>query len=195
MCASDKWLVLLLFLVGFTLTVGVVVLLAAYWYLPYITIKNLAERQANEGERCFWACFSTTVGICLMIGADTQKYIQLKYKKGLVKDGFFALTRNPNYLGEIMIYGGFGIVARDTVSWIILLSVWTLLFGTGILRKELSYIRKDGWQEYQNQSLILLPRLVSDYWQNYAIYGGIFVLSFLIYSMGGLFKLLGVPTA
>lgn len=130
-----------------------------------------------------------------MIGADTQKFVQLKFKKGLVKDGFFALTRNPNYLGEIMIYGGFGIVANDTISWIILLTVWTLLFGTGILRKELSYMRKDEWAEYKNNSLILLPRLVPDYWTNYAIYGGFVFVAYWIYQFGGLFKILGVPTS
>lgn len=168
-----------------------IVLLAAYWYLPYVTVKYSGEREYN-GERCFWGIFSTVIGVCLMIGADTQKYIQLKYKKGLVSDHFFARTRNPNYLGEIMIYGGFGIIAGDCVGWIILLTIWTLLFGTGILRKELSYMRKDGWEQYKNQSLILLPRLVADYWQNYMIYGGIAIVAWLFYSMGGFFRLFGL---
>lgn len=146
----------------------------------------------DEGERCFWAIFSTAIGVCLMIGADTQKYVQLKFKKGLINDGFFALTRNPNYLGEIMIYGGFGIMAKSALGWAILLTIWTVLFGTGMLKKELSLMKKPGWLEYKQRSLLLLPRLVPNYQQNYLIYGGIGLLSVLFYFAGGLFKTLGV---
>lgn len=124
-----------------------------------------------------------------MIGADTQKFTQLKYKKGLVKDGFFGRTRNPNYLGEILIYGGFGIIAADCLSWCILLLIWSVLFGTGVLQKELSYMRKEGWEDYKNSSLILLPRITADYWTNYAIYGGVTILAYIFYSIGGFFSL------
>lgn len=156
-------------------------------------MRSLSKRPIGaEGERAFWGIFSTVIGVCMMIGSDTQKYIQLKYKKGLVNDGFFALTRNPNYLGEIMIYGGFGIIAKDCTSWTILITVWVVLFGTGILRKELSYMRKAGWEEYKQHSLILLPRLTSNYWQNYMIYGGLALVAYIIYSIGGLFRLFGL---
>ncbi len=39
-----------------------------------------------------------------MLVSDAQKYYTLKYKKGLISDGMFYATRNPNYLGEIMLY-------------------------------------------------------------------------------------------
>lgn len=127
-----------------------------------------------------------------MIGADTQKYIQLKLKKGLVNDHFFSKTRNPNYLGEILIYGGFGIIAGDCIAWCILLTFWIVLFGTGMLRKELSYMRKDGWEAYQNNSLLLLPRLTQDYWQNYMIYGGVGLVAWIVYMAGGFFSFFGL---
>ena len=169
----------------------VVLLLGAYWYIPYATIVN-SQTQEVTPERMFWAVFSTTIGVCLMIGADAQKFIQLKFKKGLVSDGFFALTRNPNYLGEVLIYGGFGIMANDCIAWVILTTVWTILFGTGMLRKELSFMKKAGWTEYKNSSLLFLPRLTSDYLQNYLIYGAVFSLAYLFYLQGGLFRVLGV---
>merc|ERR1712179_161221 len=40
--------------------------------------------------------------------ADVQKYFVLRARKGLITDGFFSKCRNPNYLGEMMIYGSFG---------------------------------------------------------------------------------------
>jgi steroid 5-alpha reductase family enzyme len=36
-----------------------------------------------------------------------QKYFVLRARKGLITDGLFMLCRNPNYLGEMMIYGSF----------------------------------------------------------------------------------------
>lgn len=173
------------------LTLVVVQLLAMYWYIPYVTISK-DNKNVDEGERCFWAIFSTVIGVCLMIGADAQKYTQLKYKKGLVSEGFFERTRNPNYLGEIMIYGGFGIMAGDNICWGILFLVWTVLFGTGILRKELSYMKKDGWAAYKQHSLILLPRLFANYWLNYLFYITLAFISRLIYNNGGISTLLGL---
>jgi steroid 5-alpha reductase family enzyme len=92
-------------------------------------------------------------------------------KKGLISDGFFERTRNPNYLGEILIYASFAIIAEDTVSWCILLTVWSILFASSMLMKEASFMKKDGWAKYKDQSLLLLPRLTKDYWLNYVIYG------------------------
>lgn len=45
-----------------------------------------------------------------MLVSDAQKYYTLKYKKGLISDGMFYATRNPNYLGEIMLYRIFDII-------------------------------------------------------------------------------------
>ena len=44
------------------------------------------------------------VGVVVMLLSDSQKYYTLKYKKGLISDGMMKYTRNPNYLGEVMIY-------------------------------------------------------------------------------------------
>ena len=167
----------------------VCILLLMYWYIPVATILNSREQRVG-GERECWAVLSTIVGVCMMIGSDTQKYVQLKYKKGLVSDGFFRLTRNPNYLGEIMIYGGFGILSNDTVCWCMLLVVWAGLFGTGMMRKELSYMKKDGWREYSDASLILLPRITRQYHTNYIIYSLVLIVSYTVYCKGGVYSYL-----
>jgi steroid 5-alpha reductase family enzyme len=49
-------------------------------------------------------------GLVLMMGADGQKYFTLRIKKGLLNDGFMKWSRNPNYVGEMMIYGSFALL-------------------------------------------------------------------------------------
>ena len=39
--------------------------------------------------------------------SDAQKFFVLQVRKGVIEDGPFARTRNPNYLGELLIYSGF----------------------------------------------------------------------------------------
>ena len=64
------------------------------------------------------------------------KYFVLKAKKGLISDGWFAICRNTNYLGEMMIYSSYAALSQDYISWCILLYVWTLLFGRNMHFKE-----------------------------------------------------------
>ena len=47
------------------------------------------------------------LGIWLHHTADVQKYFVLRARKGLITDGLFSMSRNPNYLGEMLIYGAF----------------------------------------------------------------------------------------
>lgn len=165
-----------------------------FWYIPFATISSSRYRIEDESERIFWGIFCTVIGVCLRIGADTQKFIQLKFNKGLISDGFYTRTRNPNYLGEMLIYSGFGIIAKDDTSWWILIVAWFTLFGSGILQKELSFMKMEGWEEYKNRSLILLPRITPDYWQNYMIYAGVASVIYFFYTFGGVFSLLGLKS-
>jgi Protein of unknown function (DUF1295) len=43
--------------------------------------------------------------------SDAQKFYILRERKGLIEDGLFTRTRNPNYLGEILIYVSFAIMS------------------------------------------------------------------------------------
>jgi hypothetical protein len=59
-------------------------------------------------------------GVLLHYGSDAQKYFTLKYKKGLLTEGFFSRSRNPNYLGEILIYLSFAMLAQHWLPFVIL---------------------------------------------------------------------------
>jgi steroid 5-alpha reductase family enzyme len=126
-----------------------VVLLLAYWYIPFATFTKDYPSDMNT-ERIMWAILSNVIGVFFMIGADVQKHTHLKLKKGLISDGFFERTRNPNYFGEILIYLSFGIISNDCIAYGILFTVWSVLFASSCLMKEKSFMKKAGWDKYKD---------------------------------------------
>lgn len=129
--------------------------LGPYWVIAYNAIGLPAER--SNLALC-GAAVVYTLGLVLMVGADCQKYFVLKRAKGLITDGFFARTRNPNYLGEMMIYGSFAYVSCAASSWAILGTVWTTVLVPYMLRKEASMSRYGSWAAYKARTGFLLPR-------------------------------------
>ena len=83
----------------------------------------------------------------------------LRARRGLIVDGFFARTRNPNYLGEMMIYSSFAVVAGHWLPWVVLVWVWLFLFVPNMLRKDASMARYPEWAAYRARTGLLLPRL------------------------------------
>ena len=113
--------------------------LGPYLYAGYSLVSRKSEEvQTLHPERV--ACASTLyiVGLVLMLGTDTQKYLVLKERKGLITHGFNAISRNCNYLGEIMIYTSFNVIAREPATWVLYLVMWSTVFATRMYQKELS---------------------------------------------------------
>ncbi|MEO5583717.1 MAG: DUF1295 domain-containing protein [Saprospiraceae bacterium] len=54
--------------------------------------------------------------IVLMMTSEAQKYYTLKYHLDLINEGLFTKTRNPNYLGEMMIYAPYALMARHWLA-------------------------------------------------------------------------------
>jgi steroid 5-alpha reductase family enzyme len=81
-------------------------------------------------------------GIVLMMGADGQKYFTLRVKKGLLNDGFMKWSRNPNYLGEMMIYGSFALLVQRWEPWIVLGYMWSLIFLSRMVIKDYRLSKK-----------------------------------------------------
>ncbi len=131
--------------------------------------------------RIVCAVFSFAVGVLLMIGSDAQKFFTLKIKKGLIDDGFFKRTRNPNYLGEILIYLSFGILAKSTFVYSTLIFIWVFAFGMRILVKEFSLQKKVGYAEYAKQSYILLPKFFATDRENLIAYSVTAVCGIIAY--------------
>ena len=146
------------FLSFITAFVGV---LGPYWVAAYILISS--STYVSPLRLCT-AVMIYAFGLVLMMGADTQKFFVLKVKKGLISNGWFRYCRNPNYLGEIMIYSSFAILSQHYIPWLIYTYIWGLVFVSNWALKEESYKKKAGWDEYKNRSNLLTPSFLG--WWN-----------------------------
>ena len=124
------------------------------WALPWLFLSRHVE--PSNGTLAFCICLHT-LGVVIMTAADLQKTFTLRLKKGLIANGMFAYTRNPNFLGEIMIYATYAILAASVFGWIFVLLQWLVLFLPRMLVKDASLSRHPGWAEYKARSGLLIP--------------------------------------
>lgn len=130
--------------------------LGPYWIAPWLIVSQKIEQPpAVLGG----AVLLYAVGVVLMAGADAQKFFVLRARPGLIVDGFFARTRNPNYLGEMMLYASFALLAGHWLPWLVLLWVWGGVFLPNMLRKDARMARYPEWAAYRARTGLLLPRL------------------------------------
>lgn len=135
---------------------GVWVMLLGYWVAPFVLIYT---RATPPPWLVCVAIVANALGTMLHYGSDAQKYYVLKVRPGLITDGFFARTRNPNYLGEMLIYGSFAALTMHWLPWVVLAVFWAGLFLPNMIKKDRSISRHEGWQEYAARSRMLLPRI------------------------------------
>ncbi|HNV28100.1 MAG TPA: DUF1295 domain-containing protein [Cyclobacteriaceae bacterium] len=134
----------------------VFLVLGLYWIAPWLLISQLIEPSAAIIAA---AVVLNMFGVMLHYGSDAQKYFTLKYKPGLITKGFFARCRNTNYLGELLIYSGFGLL---TVSWIGFIGITAFFIGAFIpnmIKKDKSLSRYPDFENYKKQSGLLFPNL------------------------------------
>ncbi|TDN39197.1 hypothetical protein A8B98_20245 [Hymenobacter sp. UV11] len=129
--------------------------LASYYLAPYLLISQHTVLPA-------WvfavAPLLYTLGIFLHYVSDAQKYFTLRLRKGLIEDGLFARTRNPNYLGEILIYGAFALVSWHWLP-VLVLAGWTIYFFINMGSKDRSLARHQGFAQYKGRTGKVLPKL------------------------------------
>ena len=130
--------------------------LGPYLYMPYLLISRSVPAPSNI--TCLCAAITYVLGVVIMCVADAHKHFVLKAKKGLITDGLFAYTRNPNYLGEIILYGSFAAMVGSLVCWAHLIFVWILVFYTNMKIKDASMSRYPAWDEYVARTGLLFPR-------------------------------------
>jgi len=134
--------------------------MALFWSSPFIIISGGPSVEPSPEQVCFLV-LAYSIGLWMHHTSDAQKYFVLRAKKGLITNGMFANCRNPNYLGEMIIYGSFAGFSCNHplyyVPWVNLLIVWTCLFYPSWLAKDRSMSRYPEWPEYISRSGLIIP--------------------------------------
>lgn len=130
--------------------------ISLYWVAPFILISNYTE---TSPLIITLAIVMNIFGVFFHYSSDAQKYYTLKYKKGLITEGFFARCRNTNYLGEILIYSSFAMLAQHWLPFVILGGFIAGIFFPNMLKKDQSLSRYPEFEEYKNNSGLLFPKL------------------------------------
>jgi protein-S-isoprenylcysteine O-methyltransferase Ste14 len=130
--------------------------LAGYYLAPYLLIsRHVVLPPALIGL----VLFLFIMGVFLHFASDAQKYYTLQLRSGLIQDGLFGRTRNPNYLGEILIYIAYAIMSLHWLPFLVL-AAWVFGFFLRNMRsKDKSLSRYPEFSAYRTKTGLLFPRL------------------------------------
>nr|WP_290226140.1 DUF1295 domain-containing protein [Trichocoleus desertorum] len=141
--------------VGQGIFIGMILVL--YWIAPFLLISRGVVPSAPLIAA---AVALNILGVFLHYGSDAQKYFTLKYHSGLITEGFFARCRNTNYLGEVLIYSSFALLAQHWLPFVILALFGAGLFLPNMRKKDQSLSRYSEFAAYQARSGLLLPQFL-----------------------------------
>ena len=129
--------------------------LTLYWIAPWL----ITAGDLHAPAWLLGACVAVyAVGVLLHFASDMQKHVHLTLQPGrLFTGGLWSRCRNPNYLGELLIYGGFSALA---MSWIPFAALTVFALGVwlpNMLRKDRSLARYPGFAAWKRRSALLIP--------------------------------------
>lgn len=129
--------------------------LAGYYLAPYFLIsRHLTLPPALIGL----TLFLYIIGIFLHYVSDAQKYYMLQARKGLIQEGLFNRTRNPNYLGEILIYVSYALLSLHWLPFLVLAGWVFGFFVRNMLAKDKSLSRYPEFSKYKKKTGLVLPK-------------------------------------
>ncbi|TPX66602.1 hypothetical protein SpCBS45565_g04373 [Spizellomyces sp. 'palustris'] len=148
-------------------SVVTVFMLAGYWIGPYNLMRS---GKSAHPVVIFLAIAAWGLGVFLHFGSDLQKTIELEYRRrhpadktgegpGLITDRFFAYNRNPNYLGELLIYGSFLLLSRDLAAFALFAIIFLGFWIPNMMLKDQSISRYPEFAEYKRKTCFLIPFL------------------------------------
>ena len=135
------------------------VFIGLYWVAPFILISS---RVVPPLPLISAAIAINIFGVFLHYVSDAQKYYTLKYKSGLITEGLFERCRNTNYLGEILIYLAFAMLAMHWLPFVILGGFAAGLFIPNMLKKDKSLSRYPEFSAYKTKSGLIIPKLFTN---------------------------------
>ena len=133
--------------------------LALYWLAGWLIISGRTTMDYPLPAPAWFALctLSCLLGCIIMTAADVQKFCTLKMRPGLISDGMFTCIRHPNYLGEMLVYGAFALLAWHWLPALVLVFFWGTMFSTNMVMKEVSMSRHAEWAIYRKRTWWLLP--------------------------------------
>ena len=137
--------------------------LSLYWIAPVIIITPYKFQNfiflSNPSNLYLFLCISIyTLGVFLHFGSDMQKHSHLKLNPNkLIKDGFFLKIRNPNYLGELLIYVGFIALSCNWIPFGVLMIFVFFVWLPNMKKKDVSLSRYADFNDYKNKTYKFIP--------------------------------------
>lgn len=129
--------------------------LLLYWLAPWLLISG---GMVPSGPVIAGSVFLVVAGTMIHFASDAQKFFVLKIRSGLISDGFFARSRNTNYLGELLIYSGFALASCHWMGWIGIAAFFLIEFIPNMIKKDKSLSRYPEFADYKNKSGFFLPK-------------------------------------
>ena len=129
--------------------------LAGYYIAPYLLIS----RHIVLPPPIIGLCFFSISLKCPLLRWGRTEILYLRLQKGLIEDGLFARTRNPNYLGEILIYVGFAIMSWHWLPFLVLAGCVFGFFLRNMWAKDRSMARYPTFASYKARTGMLFPKL------------------------------------
>lgn len=131
--------------------------LTLYWIAPWL----LTSRGVMAPPWYLATCISLyALGVFFHFASDMQKHIALRLRPGLITDGLWSLSRNPNYFGELLIYLGFGLLAMHWAPLAVIGLFITLVWCPNMRKKDRSLARYPEYAEYRRHTKWLIPWLI-----------------------------------
>ena len=138
-------------------SIGMFISLGLYWAAPWLIASGNIEVPAWYMALCI-SLF--TFGVFLHYVTDMQKHVELQLNKGhLLHTGLWGFVRNPNYLGELLIYLGFGLLAMHWLPIAVLVVMIGLIWVPNMRQKDRSLARYPEFADYQQHTKRLLPSI------------------------------------
>jgi hypothetical protein len=131
--------------------------LTLYWLAPWL----LTSRNVEAPPWYLAACISLyAFGVFFHFASDMQKHTALRLDPGLITDGFWSLSRSPNYFGELLIYLGFGLLAMHWLPLVVIGLFIALVWYPNMRRKDRSLARYPEYAEYRRRTKLFIPWLL-----------------------------------
>jgi protein-S-isoprenylcysteine O-methyltransferase Ste14/uncharacterized protein YndB with AHSA1/START domain len=134
--------------------VQVVAIVGVFYALPgYLAFRNplSVSNLALAGSVTLFF-----FGSMINSGADVQKITALRLRPGLITDGFWALSRNINYFGDLLRYSAFALLSGSAWSWLVVLVVLGISVDR-MRKKARSLSRYPDYPAYRGSVPALLP--------------------------------------